>query len=104
MLVTCCFYSSLSSLFYLLVYKLVHGGQGETEEADSRFVGGGLNKHGNLRSLSWVAIRQVDLCTCLLVLKVYTEALTGFSDTIHMVSTPYFLKAMSLQQLPLWEQ
>ena len=49
MLVTCCFCSSLSSPFYLLVYKLVHGGQGETEEADnSRFVGGGLNKHGKL--------------------------------------------------------
>lgn len=39
----------LSSLFYLLVYKLVHGGQGRTEEADSsRYVGGRLNKQGNL--------------------------------------------------------
>lgn len=70
-------------MFYLLVHKLVRGGQGETEEAgNALFVGGRLSNKGTyLGSLSWVATRQVHLCTCLLVLKVFTEALTGFSHT-----------------------
>lgn len=64
-------------------------------------------KRTHMQGLSWV---QESRCLHLpsRILKVYIEALTGFSHiylpSIHMVSaTPYSLKAASLEQLPLWK-
>lgn len=52
------------------------------------------------------ASRWVDLHTCLPKSYAHIEALTGFGHTyaIQMVSvTPYSLKSVSLEQLPLWD-
>ena len=39
-----------------------------------------LSEETYIRDLSWVTARRVDLCTCLPKLKIYVEALIGFSQ------------------------
>lgn len=63
----------------------------------SRWVGGGLNKLGNLHS-------RLVLGGCN-NLRVCVEALTRVSHyTVQMVSTPHSPKALSLKRLWLWER
>lgn len=90
-----------------------HGGQGQTEERGraSRSVGGSFNKQGNLLMRLVLGGCKVSRSShpSVRILKVYVEALTGFSPVyqmvypvvyIQMVSTAhYYLKSVSLRQL-----
>lgn len=49
------------------------------EAAHSRLVGGGFKKQGNFQGLSWAAARPVTFAPTHQILKVYTDALTGFN-------------------------